>query len=54
MQITVTPMAELAPKTMLDRFVAGAPEVSPQPAKSTKTAEAVVPTGGSAVAGPAK
>jgi hypothetical protein len=53
-QIAVTPMAELAPKTMLDRFVAGAPEVSPEPVKSTKTAEAVVPTGGSAAAGPAK
>src|ERR1700731_3845677 len=48
------PVAELAPKAVQDRFVAGAPDASPQAAKSTKTAEAVVPTGGSAVAGPAK
>ena len=48
------PMVELAPKTVQDRFVAGEPEASPQAAKSTKTAEAAVPTGGRAVAGPAK
>jgi hypothetical protein len=53
-EIAVVPMAELAPKAVQDRFAAGAPDASPQPAKSTKTAEALVPTGGSAVAGPAK
>jgi hypothetical protein len=53
-EIAVVPMAELAPKTVQDRFAAEAPEASPQAAKSTKTAEAVVPTGGSAAAGPAK
>src|SRR6202047_2684090 len=53
-EIAVVPVAELAPKAVQDRFVAGAPDASPQAAKSTKTAEAVVPTGGSAVAGPAK
>jgi hypothetical protein len=50
-EITVAPMAELTTKTVQDRFVAGEPEASPQAAKSTKTAEAVVPTGGSAAAG---
>jgi hypothetical protein len=53
-EITVVPMAELTPKTVQDRFVAGESEASPQAAKSTKTAEAVVPTGGSAAAGPAR
>src|ERR1700724_1303938 len=53
-EISVVPVAELAPKAVQDRFVAGAPDAAPQPAKSTKTAEAVVPTGGSSVAGPAK
>ena len=48
------PMAELTPKTVQDRFVAAEPDDSPQPAKSTKTAEAVAPTGGRASAGPAK
>ncbi|MET4387900.1 hypothetical protein ABIB73_003657 [Bradyrhizobium sp. F1.4.3] len=43
-------MAELAPKTQA-RF-GEEPEQQPQPAKSTKTAEAVVPTGG-VVAAPA-
>jgi hypothetical protein len=52
-EITV-PMAELTPKTVQDRFVAGEPEANPQAAKSTKTAEAVVPTGGSAATSPAK
>jgi hypothetical protein len=38
-----------------DRFVGGAvAETNPQAAKSTKTAEAVVPTGGVAAAAPAK
>jgi hypothetical protein len=49
-----TPVAEAAPKPVQDRFVsAGDAGTSPQAAKSTKTAEAVVPTGGIAAA-PAK
>ncbi len=40
-----TPVAELAQKPVQDRFVSGA-----QPVKSTKTAEALVPTGGAAPA----
>jgi hypothetical protein len=42
------PMAELAPKTVQDRFVSSAAETeaTAQPLKPTKTAEAVVPTGG--------
>jgi hypothetical protein len=51
------PVAELKPsemksKTTQDRFVSSAVEgdVPPQSAKSTKTAEALVPTGGSATA----
>jgi len=49
------PVAELAPKLVQDRFVviAGDAAPSPQAVKSTKTAEAVVPTGG-IVATPAK
>ena len=51
------PMAEAKPaKPTQDRFVSSAVEgeAQPQPAKSTKTAEAAVPTGGSARrAGPA-
>jgi hypothetical protein len=49
------PVAELSPKPVQDRFAgnAGDPETDPQPAKSTRTAEAVVPTGG-IVATPAK
>ncbi len=54
MDITVAPVAELKPKAVQDRFVAGAAEANPQAAKSTKTAEAVVPTGGRAAASPAK
>jgi hypothetical protein len=53
-QTEIAPTAELTPKAVQDRFVAGEPEANPQSAKSTKTAEAVVPTGGSAAAGPAK
>jgi hypothetical protein len=47
------PVAEVAPKVQ-DRFASGAPEstAAQSPAKSTKTAEAVVPTGG--VAAPAQ
>jgi hypothetical protein len=52
--IVAAPMAELTPKAEQDRFVAGEAEANPQPARSTKTAEAMVPTGGRAAAGPAK
>jgi hypothetical protein len=50
------PVAELSPKAMQDRFVSSAAEEqpSPAPAKSTKTAEAIVPTGGAAAAVPAR
>jgi hypothetical protein len=49
------PVAELAAKPVQDRFVsdAVATETNAQPVKSTKTAEALVPTGGVAAA-PAK
>jgi hypothetical protein len=50
---TETPMAEAAPKPVQDRFASKADsDTGPQVAKSTKTAEAVVPT--SAAAAPAK
>jgi hypothetical protein len=55
--IAVTPVAELAPKPVQDRFVGSAvqqAETMPSPAKSTKTAEAMAPTGGIVVAAPAK
>ena len=44
----VVPMAEVTSKAVHDRFVSGAAESASvqQPAKSTNTAEAVVPTGG--------
>ena len=43
------PMAEAKPtKPQQDRFVSSAVEADTQPVKSTKTAEAAVPTGGSA------
>ena len=44
------PMAEAKPAKPQDRFVSSAVEgeAQPQPAKSTKTAEAAVPTGGAA------
>ena len=47
-----TPMAELKSKPTQDRFVSSAVEgdAMPQPVKPTKTAEAVVPTGGAATA----
>jgi hypothetical protein len=54
--IAVTPVAELAAKPVQDRFVSSAvvqAEITLAPAKSTKTAEAMVPTGG-IVAVPAK
>jgi len=49
------PMAELKSKPSQDRFVSSAVEdpATAPPAKSTKTAEAVVPTGGSAAPTPA-
>ncbi|HKS20733.1 MAG TPA: hypothetical protein VJS63_16135 [Bradyrhizobium sp.] len=46
------PMADLKSKTMQDRFVSSAVEEESPPAKSTKTAEAHVPTGGVAAAAP--
>jgi hypothetical protein len=55
--IAVAPVAELAVKPVQDRFVSSAvqqAETSRPPAKSTKTAEATVPTGGVVVAAPAK
>ena len=50
------PMAEAPAKPVQDRFVSKATdeEAHPQAAKSTKTAEAVVPTGGVAPAVPAQ
>jgi hypothetical protein len=51
-----TPVAELKPKAIQDRFVSTAVEeqTPSQPSKSTRTAEAVVPTGGSVTAVPAQ
>ncbi len=52
--VASAPVAELTPKAVQDRFVgAGDAATNPQPAKATKTAEAIVPTGG-IVATPAK
>ena len=50
------PVAELRQKPMLDRFISSAVEepVPEQSAKSTKTAEALAPTGGAVTATPAK
>ena len=50
------PVAELTAKPVQDRFVSTAAETgtNPQAAKSTKTAEAMVPTGGVVVTAPAK
>jgi hypothetical protein len=55
MEIPPVPVAELA-KPVQDRFVSSAveSETAPQTAKSTKTAEALVPTGGAAAPTPAK
>jgi hypothetical protein len=52
--VSTVPVAALTAKPVQDRFAGGAgdAEASPQAAKSTKTAEATVPTGG--VAAPAK
>ncbi|HVX76471.1 MAG TPA: hypothetical protein VHB49_10100 [Bradyrhizobium sp.] len=46
----MTPMAELHPKQIQDRFIGNSmqADATPAAAKSTKTAEAVVPTGGAA------
>jgi hypothetical protein len=54
--VAVAPVAELAAKPVQDRFVGSAvdAETNPQAAKSTKTAEAMVPTGGVAATAPAK
>jgi hypothetical protein len=51
-----TPVAVLQPKPVQDRFVSSAADTEPvaQAAKPTKTAEALVPTGGVAAAAPAK
>jgi hypothetical protein len=48
MDSSIVPVAEFKAKPVQDRFAAGAveTETSPQPVKSTKTAEAMVPTGG--------
>jgi hypothetical protein len=46
------PVAEVTHKSMQDRFVSAPADAVVQPVKSTKTAEALVPTGG--VATPAK
>jgi hypothetical protein len=53
---SVVPVAELTAKPIQDRFVSSAveTETNPQPVKSTKTAEAHVPTGGVAAAAPAQ
>jgi hypothetical protein len=55
MEIPLVPVAELA-KPVQDRFVSGAAEseTAPQTAKSTRTAEALVPTGGVAAPVPAQ
>lgn len=55
-EISSALVATSAAKPVQDRFVgsAGEAETSPQQAKSTKTAEAVVPTGGVTAAAPAK
>jgi hypothetical protein len=52
----VVPVAELTAKPVQDRFVATAvqTETTPQTVKSTKTAEALAPTGGVATATPAQ
>jgi len=48
------PVADAAAKPVQDRFVSKAMEIetNPQSAKSTKTAEALAPTGGVAAAPP--
>jgi hypothetical protein len=53
---SVVPVAELTAKPVQDRFVSSTAEAETnlQPVKSTKTAEARVPTGGTAAATPVK
>jgi hypothetical protein len=48
LDVANAPVAALAPKPVQDRFVGNAADATtgPQPVKSTKTAEAVAPTGG--------
>src|SRR4051812_18197482 len=55
-EVANPPHAELAPKAVQDRFVtsAGDVEITAQAAKSTKTAEALAPTGRAAPKVPAK
>ena len=56
-EISQVPVAALAAKPTQDRFVSSAVEaetIAPQPAKSTKTAEALVPTGGVGATAPAQ
>jgi hypothetical protein len=48
------PVGSLPPKQVQDRLLSDAAETGPQVGKSTRTAEAVAPTGGAAVPGPAK
>ena len=50
--MAAVPMAEVTHKGVQDRFVSGPADTAIQPVKSTKTAEALVPTGG--VAAPAR
>jgi hypothetical protein len=53
--IAAAPVAALTGKPVQDRFAGGAEaESNPQAAKSTRTAEAIVPTGGVATTAPAK
>jgi hypothetical protein len=55
MGVSMAPVAALTPKPVQDRFAGAAEsETSLQPAKSTKTAEATVPTGGVAAPAPAQ
>jgi hypothetical protein len=50
MALPLAPVAELKTKPVQDRFAGGEIEPNPQAPKSTKTAEALVPAGGAAVA----
>ena len=53
--VAAAPVAALTAKPVQDRFAGGAEaESNPQAAKSTRTAEAIVPTGGVATTAPAK
>jgi hypothetical protein len=56
-EISQVPVAALVAKPTQDRFVSSPVEaetIAPQPAKSTKTAEALVPTGGVGATAPAQ